>query len=203
FYHRGASAERGLPPHGCNTVTDRLAWAMRWRVRLGYPLSVVFFWLARPTQQSIIFGACIAILGLIVRAAAAGTLRKQEELATSGIYAHTRNPLYLGSALMALGMLVAGASWAAAVLVTLYFAIFYTAVMRREERELAARFGEEFRTYAANVPLFLPRLLAWQGPATPNVFSWPQYARNREWRSAIGMLLVLALLWARMIWFPS
>jgi hypothetical protein len=72
--------------------------------------------------------------------------------------------------------------------------------MRREERELLARFGDEFQAYARKVPLFFPRLRAANGEATNSGFSWARYARNREWRSAVGMLLALGLLWARMIW---
>jgi protein-S-isoprenylcysteine O-methyltransferase Ste14 len=174
---------------------------MRWRVRLGYPLAAVFLWLAQPTPRSLMAGTLIAILGLAVRAAAAGTLRKQEELSTSGVYAYTRNPLYLGSALLASGMVVASRSWIAAALVGVYFPVFYTAVMKREEGELAARFGEAFHTYAREVPLFFPRVAVGPGAAkSGSGFTWHQYMSNREWRAALGTVLVVAFLWLKMVW---
>ena len=92
----------------------------------------------------------------MVRTIASGHLRKDRELATSGPYARTRNPLYLGSAFLAIGFAIAGHSWWAGSLVIIYFAVFYYAVMRNEERDLRARFGSIFDEYAARVPLFLP-----------------------------------------------
>jgi protein-S-isoprenylcysteine O-methyltransferase Ste14 len=90
---------------------------MRWRVRVAYPLAFVFWVLAAPTPRSILLGAIIAAIGLFIRGAAAGHLRKDQELATTGPYARTRNPLYLGSAFLAAGFVVAGRSWWAGALV--------------------------------------------------------------------------------------
>src|SRR5579864_8757110 len=91
---------------------SRKFW-MRWRVRLGYPIAVVFCLLATPVPRSIGIGGIVAAFGLLVRATAAGHLRKDEELATTGPYAVTRNPLYLGSAFLAAGFIIAGHSvWA-------------------------------------------------------------------------------------------
>ena len=109
---------------------------MRWRVRAGYPVGLLYAWLADPVPVWITVGGAIALLGLVIRGAAAGHLRKHEALATSGPYAFTRNPLYFGSALIAAGFLVAGRSWIAAGVVLAYFVLFYGLVMRREEGEL-------------------------------------------------------------------
>jgi protein-S-isoprenylcysteine O-methyltransferase Ste14 len=84
------------------------AWA-RWRAPIGYPLAALCLWLARPTFRSILIGSALIVLGLLIRAAAAGHLRKREALAHTGPYARTRNPLYLGSAFLAAGFAVA--SW--------------------------------------------------------------------------------------------
>jgi len=170
--------------------------AMRWRVRLGYPLAVLCLWLAHPTWLSLVCGGAIGLAGLLVRGAAAGHLRKHEELATSGPYAFTRNPLYFGSALLAAGFLVAGRSWIAALLVAIYFAVFYGAVMRGEESELRARYGTAFEGYAARVPLFWPRLKG--GRASAAGFSWASYRRNREYQAALGFAAVLVFLVLRL-----
>lgn len=169
---------------------------MRWRVRAAYPVALVCFWLARPTPRSLAWGATIAALGLALRAAAAGHLLKHQQLATSGPYAYTRNPLYLGSALLAAGFLVAGRSWLAAAILAAYFAVFYPAVMWREEQELLVQYGRAFQDYAARVPLFWPRL--GRDVASGARFSWDLYRRNREYQAGLGYLAGIALLCLRM-----
>jgi protein-S-isoprenylcysteine O-methyltransferase Ste14 len=137
-------------------------------------------------------GAILGALGLFVRARAAGYLRKQQILTVTGPYAHTRNPLYLGSAILALGVAVAANSWIAGTILLAYFAIVYSVVMRREEQELRQHHGDAFDEYARTVPLFLPRLTAAKLPsASSAAFSFAQYRKNQEYRAAIGFSLVL------------
>jgi protein-S-isoprenylcysteine O-methyltransferase Ste14 len=181
---------------------QRKFW-MRWRVRLGYPIALVYLVLASPTPHWIATGAALAGFGLIVRALAAGHLRKDRELATSGPYARTRNPLYLGSAFMAAGFAIAGHSWWAGGLIMIYFGVFYYAVMKNEEADLSLRFGASFDSYAQKVPLFFPTLLGggYEGSsetAKEQHFSWDQYLRNREYRALIGTVGALAIVWLRM-----
>ena len=182
-------------------------WPARWRVRAGYPVALCFLVLASPTATTLAAGAAVAALGLFVRAAAAGHLHKHEQLATRGPYAFTRNPLYLGSAILAAGFGVAGASWIAAALVVVYFVAFYPAAMSREEDELRTRYGAAFEDYARRVPLFWPRLLPSAPPAdsasvspAADAFSWPQFRRNREYQAALGAIVGLAVLAAKMFW---
>lgn len=130
----------------------------RWRVRLGYPLAFACFWLAKPTPATLLIGTLIALIGLAIRALAAGHLRKGQGLATSGPYAHTRNPLYFGSVILAGGFAVATNSAIAAALIALYLLAFYPAVMRREESEMRLVYGAAFDDYARLVPLFFRRL---------------------------------------------
>jgi protein-S-isoprenylcysteine O-methyltransferase Ste14 len=165
----------------------------RWRVRLGYPLAALALWLARPSMRSLLVGAGIGFLGLGVRAWAAGYLYKQEILTTTGPYSHTRNPLYFGSSLMALGTAVATLSWLGAALILGYFAVVYHFVMRREESELRKKHGATFDEYAAAVPLFFPNPAAGAksgGSSTGRNFSWQQYVKNHEYEAAIGFLLL-------------
>ena len=185
-------------------MNQRKFW-MRWRVRVGYPVGILYWMVARPTRQWILCGGAIAAMGLVIRGIASGHLRKDRELATSGPYASTRNPLYLGSAFLATGFIVAGHSWIGGILVGAYFAAFYYAVMRNEEEDLRARFGAAFEAYAARVPLFFPR--APRKPAstvgssadTSQNFSWEQYKRNREYKALAGVLIGLGILWVRML----
>jgi protein-S-isoprenylcysteine O-methyltransferase Ste14 len=187
-----SSGRADLPEVGKPTGPTFFA---RWRVRLGYPLAIVVLFLAHPDSRSIVVGGLVGAVGLLIRALAAGHLHKQDMLTVSGPYAHTRNPLYFGSAILTLGAAVAMNSWIAAALLCGYFALFYSVVMRREEGELRFHHGEAFEEYAKAVPLFLPRLTAANlGQRAALTFSFAQYKKNREYRAAIGFLLLLMLL---------
>jgi protein-S-isoprenylcysteine O-methyltransferase Ste14 len=178
----------------------RQFWA-RWRVRAGYVVAAIYWLLATPTPLSILIGAVIAAFGLLIRGLASGHLRKDETLATTGPYGVTRNPLYFGSAFLAAGFVVAGQSWTAGLIVTTYFAVFYYAVMRSEERDVRERFGAAFDEYARRVPLFVPRFpreATIKAPPPGNGFSWVQYRRNREYQALLGTLAGLAAVWMRM-----
>jgi len=170
----------------------------RWRVRLSYPVALAAYFLALPTPRSLAIGATISLLGLLLRGWAAGHLRKHEQLTLSGPYAFTRNPLYLGSFLLAAGCLIVGRSWIAAALFALYFLLFYPAVMRREEAELRARYAAAFDEFARRVPLFFP--LPGRAPASDANFSWQLYCRNREYQAALGFVVGIALLGHRIYW---
>ena len=172
----------------------------RWRVRIGYPLAILILWFARPTPRSILLAIPLGLLGLLVRGLAAGHLHKQEVLTMSGPYRYTRNPLYLGSSFLAAAAAIATYSWISAAILCVYFALFYSIVMRREEEELRQHHGAAFDQYAKAVPLFFPRLTpAGLSPAGPVAFSFAQYKKNREYRAAIGFALLLSLL--LLIWW--
>jgi protein-S-isoprenylcysteine O-methyltransferase Ste14 len=184
-------------------VTQRRNFWMRWRVRTGYPVAVIFLILAAPTPRSILIGGAVALVGILIRGASSGYLRKYEELATTGPYAHTRNPLYFGSAFLAAGFAIAGNSWLAGALVIAYFAIFYSAVMRNEENDLRERFGAVFNDYAASVPLFFPRIVTLRTKSSQisppqKAFFWPQYRRNREYNALVGTVAGLGVMCLRM-----
>lgn len=175
---------------------------IRWRVRVGYPVALVYLALSRPTPKWLIIGGAIGVAGLAIRAWAAGHLRKHQALAVGGPYAFTRNPLYFGSVVLAGGFMVAGRSIWAAIVVAAYLALFYPAVMRREEAELKAHYGEDFQRYASRVPLFWPRLPRVANRNDAEGFSTQLYRKNREYQAAIGFVLGLVVLWARMRWLP-
>ena len=174
---------------------SQVGFFTRWRVRLGYPVAVVALLFAHPTPSSVLYGMIIGLPGLLLRAYAAGYLSKQEVLATCGPYAYTRNPLYLGSALLTVGVAVGTNSWLSSLLLCGYFAVFYSAVMYREQQDLRLRYGVLFEAYSQAVPLFLPRWSAAKlGAACQASFSLVQYKKNREYRAGIGFLLLLAIL---------
>jgi protein-S-isoprenylcysteine O-methyltransferase Ste14 len=137
----------------------------------------------------------VGLFGLALRAWAAGYLHKQQVLTVTGPYAYTRNPLYLGSAVLALGVAIATRSWISSLLLGVYFTVFYSIVMRKEENELRPRHAEIFDRYAAAVPLFFPRLSPAKLPGSDGAaFSLTQYKKNHEWQAAVGFLLLLVVL---------
>ena len=162
----------------------------RWRVPLGFLCGAAFILLARPAPWTLAAGGIVALVGLGVRAWAAGHLRKNTALATSGPYAYSRNPLYLGSFILGVGFTVAagrplllGGAFAA------LFLGIYRPVMRVEAATLAELFGEEYRRYARTVPLFFPRLTPYRdGRAQAAKFDASLYMRYREYRAALGLL---------------
>jgi protein-S-isoprenylcysteine O-methyltransferase Ste14 len=172
--------------------------ARRIRVPLGFVFAVLYFWLARPTWRFIAFGAILIAPGLLIRALASGHVRKNEALATSGPYAYSRNPLYLGSLLIGIGFAVAARSWWVGVaLVVMFFAI-YLPVIRDEESFLRQKFPE-FEEYAQHVPRMFPRLVPnSNGGDNTAGFSLDLYLKHREYNALLGSVLLTCALIIKM-----
>jgi protein-S-isoprenylcysteine O-methyltransferase Ste14 len=166
---------------------------------LGFVLGVAYLILAQPSPVLLLSGAALAFAGLLLRAWAAGHLAKNQRLATAGPYAYTRNPLYLGSALMGLGGTVASRSWIMGMAFAAFFPLMYWPVMRREAQFLQREFPEAYEPYAKQVPMFFPKLPS--RPATGGKFQWPLYLKNREYEAATGyaaaMLFLALKMWLR------
>jgi protein-S-isoprenylcysteine O-methyltransferase Ste14 len=167
----------------------------RLRVASGWLAGLLALVWARPRPLSLAAGLVLGALGEALRLWASGHIEKTQALATGGPYAHTRNPLYLGSILMAAGIAVAAASPWTVLVVAAYLAAFYPSLVREEAGFLSARFGAEYAAWASEVPLFLPRLTP--GGPRRSRFSWERVRTNREWRTAAALPLVLLLLYLR------
>jgi len=167
----------------------------RWRVPLGFLCAIVFFVLAKPTPLALTIGGAISLIGLALRGWAAGHIRKNAKLATSGPYSHTRNPLYLGSFLLGLGFTLASGRWIlGAVFVALFLGIYFP-VMRVEARALAQLFGADYESYRQAVPLFFPRLTPYRASNTESTrFDADLYLRYREYQAALGLFAAWSLL---------
>jgi len=175
--------------------------SQRWRIPLGFLLATVFIVFARPTNLTLIIGFAIALLGLLIRAWASLHIRKNSVLAVTGPYSFTRNPLYLGSFILGLGVCVAAGRWWLALIFALAFLSIYLPVMRVEEGEVTKIFGNEFKQYAENVPLFFPRLTPYKHNKEKGSFDFGLYLRYREYQAAIGTIVLWFLLIARMFFF--
>jgi protein-S-isoprenylcysteine O-methyltransferase Ste14 len=175
--------------------------ARRIRVPLGFLLGAGYLVVARPTPLTLIVGAAVAFAGLLVRAWAAGHIVKNDRLATTGPYAHTRNPLYFGSFLIAAGFAIA-AHWSLLLFVIAFFVLIYGPTIRDERVGIRARFPEAYDEWERHVPSFLPRPTPWRraaaGPDDPGGFDFDLYMRHGEWRAALGFTAVLVYLILRM-----
>jgi len=169
-------------------------WIQRWRVPFGFLCAAFFILLAHPRPVTMVIGAVISIVGLALRAWASGHIRKNDSLATSGPYAYTRNPLYLGSFILGLGFTVGAGRWILATLFGILFLGIYLPVMRVESATMSQYFGNEFSDYARAVPLFFPRLTPYRKPGAPPGFDAKLYMRYREYQASLGLLAGWALL---------
>ena len=171
--------------------------ARRIRVPLGFAFAAFYLWIARPTWSSILIGTGVAIPGILLRALASGHVKKNEELTTSGPYAYTRNPLYLGSLIIAVGFALAARSvWVLLVIVAMFFAI-YLPVIRSEEAYLRQTFPA-FDEYARNVPRFRLRRTAFR--SGHGGFSTHLYRQHREYNATLGTAALMAALVAKLFW---
>jgi protein-S-isoprenylcysteine O-methyltransferase Ste14 len=166
----------------------------RLRVPSGFLIVIVFAWFSQPTPQSMLWGVPISLAGLALRAWAAGCLAKNQQLATGGPYAYSRNPLYIGTLLVAAGLAIAARSVALAALFAAVFLLVYLPVIQNEEQHLRKIFPE-YAAYADRVPALWPRLT----PApteNSNPFRAALYLKNQEYQAGTGFVAgMLFLLW--------
>ena len=172
------------------------AIARRIRVPVGFAFAAVYLWLAKPSALSICGGSVLIITGLAIRVLASGHVRKNEQLTTSGPYAHTRHPLYLGSLIMAVGFSLAARSWWIALMTILIFVIIYVPVMLAEEAFLRQRFLQ-FEDYARAVPRLWPRLTPFS--SGQGSFSWKLYCQHREYNALMGSVAILVALAVKLL----
>ena len=171
--------------------------ARRIRVPLGFAVTALYLWLAQPSVTSVAAGALLVIAGLLLRGWASGSLQKNERLATTGPYAYTRNPLYLGSLILAIGFAIAARSWCIVLVLAIMFLVIYLPVIRSEEEFLAQHFPE-FSAYAARVPRLWPRFKATGNDDSE--FSWSLYNQHREYHATLGSVTILLILIGKMFW---
>ena len=177
-------------------------WIQRWRVPLGFLCGAAFLFFAKPTPKALLIGGSISILGLALRAWAAGHIRKNAQLTTSGPYAFTRNPLYLGSFLLGLGFTIASGRLLLGLLFAALFLGIYLPVMRVEASTMGELFGKEFEHYRQSVPLFFPRITPFrQNVSAANKFDGTLYLRYREYRAALGLVIAWGLLLIKSYYF--
>jgi protein-S-isoprenylcysteine O-methyltransferase Ste14 len=164
-------------------------FAQRLRAPSGFLLVAAFAYWSAPNAESLAWGVAVSIMGLALRGWAAGHLAKNQNLATSGPYAHTRNPLYIGTLLVAAGLAIASRQPGLAVLFAAAFALVYLPAIELEEQHLRKLFPE-YADYARRVPRLGLRL----GAGGSQSFRFALYRKNEEYKAAAGLLAGMALL---------
>lgn len=169
-----------------------------WRVRSGAAGIIPAVILSRPNLISLLVGFGLSLAGLFLRAWASGHLRKEKELTVSGPYQYTRNPLYLGSFIIGAAIVIGCRSWWVCAIFTLYFLLFYPAVILFEKEKMIELFPQAYAAYSQKVPLFLPRLKPNQLKSHIR-FSWPLYQQNKEIRALWGAVIFWVIITMKFI----
>jgi protein-S-isoprenylcysteine O-methyltransferase Ste14 len=174
----------------------------RLRVPLGFVAGALYLWAATRspwlTWRSVAVGGLVALIGLFVRAWAAGHIVKNDRLATTGPYAHTRNPLYLGSFLLAAGCALA-VHWGLLLVVAAFWLGVYVPVIRRERAHVRSLYPDAYAEWERHVPSFFPRPTPWRPAGAAAATDAPPfdlrlYLYHREWQAALGYAAVMAWL---------
>jgi protein-S-isoprenylcysteine O-methyltransferase Ste14 len=172
--------------------------AKRIRVPMGFAFAVLYLWLARPTVGFMALSLLLVVPGLLLRGYASGYVKKNAELTVTGPYAYTRNPLYLGSILIAFGFALAARSIWIAVALAVLFAVIYIPTIRGEEEFLRSAFPG-FEAYCERVPRIFPRFTpAQSGQGAPGEFSSALYRKHREYNALMGAVAIYAALALRL-----
>jgi Phospholipid methyltransferase len=184
--------------------------ARRIRVPSGFLFAAVFLWRAHPNPESILCSLPIVIAGIAFRAYASGYVNKNAELAISGPYAFTRNPLYLASFILGVGFVVASRSWLVLICFAILFPLIYIPTILSEEAWLREHFKApdylpSFEEYRRRVPRLFPRFTPARfstanSSSSSGGFSAVLYLKHREYNALTGAVAaygVLLLKW----WF--
>ena len=176
-----------------------------------YLSAILLALLADPRPATFAAGCVLVALALALRIWAFGHLDKNQHMVTTGPYAHTRNPAYLGSFLAMLGLALAAGNaestrgrivWGLALLfVVVFFVLYLPRKFEREYGRLRRKFGADLDRHAANVPNFWPRLSPWKS-GDPRRFSWERVTYNHEWPWSVVLAALLVAIWFSRTWSP-
>lgn len=172
----------------------------KWRVRITLLFVILAAVLAKPELGSILEGAALTVMGLMIRMWACGHLEKEKKLTTSGPYRYTRNPLYFGNLLIGLGVVIGARSWWVLGAAFVVFVIFYPVIILSEKKKMEELFPLEYVEYGRSVPLFFPSFFStW--PRQKTRFRWARYKKNRELRAVIGSALFWLVMTVKLFFF--
>ncbi len=172
------------------------------RLKFVWVLLPILLFFSEPSPSSFLCGVIVVLIGLGIRLWAAGFIEKYNSLTTAGPYAHTRNPLYLGTLFIGLGFALVSNEFLMVVVCSMFFCFVYVPKILQEVTDLEERFGVRYRMYAKEVPLVFPQHRPYQEPLLGdhhNRFRFRRYLFNREWEALLGSVLVFILLFLKYV----
>jgi len=170
-------------------------FAERYRVKISVLIAVIIIIIAKPDKWATIAGFVVSIIGNLLRVWASGYIKKEREIAKSGPYSLTRNPLYLGNLIIGAGFCLASWQIISIPIFFLYFLLFYIPTIKNEEERMKELFKNDYIEYQKSVPVFFPKL---RRVENREEFSFKNVLENKEWRAILSTLLFfLAILLRR------
>src|SRR5882762_3010878 len=122
-----------------------------------------------------------------------------EELVQGGIFAHCRNPLYVGNFLILLGIAIAADSVLFLSVAIPFFIFAYAAIIAAEENYLRNKFGEKFDNYCARVNRLAPSFSGITQTVSGMRFNWRRLV-TAEYGSAFAWLAAIILVTLKNVW---
>jgi protein-S-isoprenylcysteine O-methyltransferase Ste14 len=192
-------------------ANNRASKKITWRKAAVYISSLALISLADPRPTTFLVGSILVVLACLLRIWAFGYLDKNALMVTTGPYAHTRNPAYLGSFVALIGVSLASGNlesfrgqcvWGFALFLTACFFIYYfPRKMKREYPRLKELFGEQLEEHAANVPNFWPRVTPWRS-GQQRKWSLEMLRENHELSWLVAFAIAFAAIYTVGSWSP-
>ena len=192
-------------------LKNRASKKITWRKAAVYVSAIALTSLADPQPTTFWVGACLVLLAWMLRMWAFGYLDKNALMVTTGPYAHTRNPAYLGSFIALVGISLASGNihsprgqliWGFALLLMVcFFSFYFPRKMKREYPRLQKLFGEQLEEHAANVRNFWPRITPWRS-GQERSFSFSLLKDNHELSWGVAFTIALTAIKYAEIWSP-
>jgi protein-S-isoprenylcysteine O-methyltransferase Ste14 len=162
---------------------------IRYRSFVGILGLITILYLSEPSPRSVFIGFFFIIAGMFFRGWSSGYIDKDNELATQGPFALTRNPLYFGNFILGVGIAVAGNNVCCYIIFVVYYLLFFPFLMVIEHRRLKKRFGKQYEEWAKSSNSFFPKIKR----LDKRGFNISFYMKNREYKVLYFSLLVVAI----------
>jgi protein-S-isoprenylcysteine O-methyltransferase Ste14 len=166
-----------------------------------YPILIWAFMASHTTENQLRAGILLVFIGEWIRLWANGYVghrkvsvagegeQKIGHLITGGPYAYVRNPLYVGSILIGVGVCVTLGNLWAAFFGFIAFVWIYNCKIQEEEARIQNEWGEEYARYCASVPRWIPSWRPYE--AAYGEWSWQGIVASKEWRTLIWTAVIL------------
>jgi protein-S-isoprenylcysteine O-methyltransferase Ste14 len=180
------------------TIAHRLRRSFKPRFAVIYPFGLFFILFCFLDEASIRSGIGFIIAGVLIRLWSNGYAIKNDKLTTSGPYAFVRNPLYLGTFLIALGFVIVLKSdpplleWSVGGIFLLALSFMYYRTIKAEQHMLSAKFKDAFRDYCSHVPSIIPSLVPYnKGEKWP--FNLKRLINSKEHKPVFWIFILLTV----------